>query len=108
MKIQHLDELYISQPMSEQERFQLLKSFQEHSYLEGIDKGTVLERDTILRLQNMKRQSVRRKYLSLIDRLNDYVHIGVRRHKRLKYKGRYNKKTSVSGTTVFNLPPWLQ
>jgi hypothetical protein len=119
MKIQHIDELFITLPMAEAERFKLLESFKTEAFLEGIDKGTLLERDTITRLNQIKEKNFNKKYLSIIERLNDYIYVGVRRHKRKKYRGRYDypkkdkhgnirKKKSKIMITYTNLPSWLQ
>lgn len=113
MKIQFIDELFITRPMSEEERHSLLKSFQEISYLQGIDKGTTLERDTIYRLQSFKENSFKKKYLDIFERLTDFVHVGVKRNNRRKYYGNPTKIEKVQqekkNTTINNnLPAWLQ
>ena len=118
MKIAYVDELFITTPMSQEERFKLLKKLQEGAYLQGIDKGTELERDTKIKLENIREQKIRKEFNEVFDRLTEYIHIGVRRHKRAKYKGRYPKKKKPSTSVPIQkdvkptasytkLPPWL-
>lgn len=103
--------------MSFEERLKLLENLQQQSFIQGIDKGTLLERDTKFKIQQAKKKAVRRKFYDLIDEINDYINIGVKRNKRKKYKGRYHYPKKKSSTTkklqpTFeykpNLPPWLK
>lgn len=121
MKLTDIDKLYISQPMSYDERIQLLKALQEQSFIKGIDKGTLLERDTVTKLDNLKKRIMRKDFYSLMDRLDDYIQDGIRKNKREKYKGRYKypKKRKDGSKGIVrsskpqvlyrqpNLPSWL-
>ena len=98
--------MYITKPMSMDERLQLLKGIQKQAYLEGIDKGSFLKQCQDSRLQNAKKKVLRRKFFALMDVMNDHIQIGIRRHKRAKYKGRY-KYPKKRGNSISTKSPKL-
>lgn len=111
MDLKYIDDLYLSQPMSEQERLDLLKRLKEISYLDGIDKGTVLEQDTILKIQSMREKRFRQEFHQLMEDCNDLINEGIRKNKRAKYKGRYHypkKKIGIKRPSHRKTPPQVK
>ena len=121
MEIQRIDHVYISEPLSLEQRLGLLKELQHAAFLEGVDKGTLLERDTRQRLEIIKARRRQKRFYDLIELVNDQIQLGIKRNKRKKYKGRYPKNGKKNGNAhkeitaipIVNykhpsLPAWFQ
>lgn len=117
MNLDDLDIVYITTPMSKEERISLLKKFQQAAFLQGIDKGTFLESCKVERFNNYKSAKMRKNLMDLVDNINDHMQPGIKRFKRRKYRGRYKYpkkgkvKTSVTSTPVIsysNRPDWMK
>jgi len=117
MKADNLDVIYITTPMSREERISLLNKFQQAAFLQGIDKGTFLENCKVERFNKYKQRKMRKQMQELVDYINDNMQKGIKRFKRRKYRGRYkypkkgSSKSSVTSRPVItytNRPAWMQ
>lgn len=117
MKADDLDIIYITTPMSKEERISLLKKFRQAAFIQGIDKGSFLESCKIERFNNYKERKMHNSLIELIDYMNERMQPGIKRYKRKKYRGLYKyPKKSKKAQTVFsppvvsysNRPVWMQ
>lgn len=105
MNLDDLDIIYISTPMTKEERIDLLKKFQQAAFLLGIDKGAFLESCKIERFNNYKARKMRKHMHELVDYINDQMEAGIKRFKRRKYRGRYKYPKKKSKPTFVTSPP---
>lgn len=89
MKIDQLDEKLVTEPLSKQKRLELIKVFINKAYLNGIDRGTELERSNRIKIAMFNQKKFNKKYESFLDKLEDLINIHEKRVYREKYKGRY-------------------
>ncbi len=120
--LNRIDKLYIEDPMTYEERISLLKKFQEVIFLQGIDKGTELEICRRERMENFRKMVVRKKFMHLMDYMNEVISVGVERNNRKhyrspKYKNKKEKKIAEAREKAYknarnlaqtDLPDWLK
>lgn len=104
MNIDQLDEKLVHEPLSKNQRIALINAFLNRIYLQGIDKGTLLEQSRLIRIAALKKKMFDKKYELFLDKVEDLINIHEKRVYREKYKGRYNyyvpKKPAKSKKTV--------
>jgi hypothetical protein len=119
--LKRIDEAYISQIMTHQQRIDLLKVLQKNIYIAGIDKGTELESCRQERIEKIKKLTRRKKFLRLMDYINDNISEGMKKNNRKHYRSQtYKTKkqkkqekeiqkiiASARSLSKKHLPPWL-
>lgn len=77
-------DLIVNQPMSREEQVALLKEHDKRVFLDGIDKGTELER----KIQKENRSKIEKKYKKelslLVDDINDRISEHIEKNKYKK------------------------
>jgi len=85
---EEIDKSFLLQPLSRESRLEIYKTI----YLQGIDKGTHLERCSVKKTNSYKKNRHKKRFMDTISDINNYLLSGADAYKRKEYRVRHQKK----------------
>jgi hypothetical protein len=90
MNLEQLDDKLVNFPLSREERLEYIKVFLNKRYLDGIDKGTILENARIKKIEKIKIKKFDKFFLQFKEYVEEKILRAEKRVYREKYRGLYN------------------